>query len=87
MALGVLRALTDAGRRVPDDVSVVGFDDVPEAAYFAPALTTVRQDFEIVGTQAVTLLLRRMAGEPTAAKTTLGAPLTIRASTAAPPFH
>jgi DNA-binding LacI/PurR family transcriptional regulator len=87
MALGVLRALTDAGRRVPHDVSVIGFDDVPEAPYFPPALTTVRQDFEIVGTQAVTLLLRRMAGEPTAAKTILAAQLTIRASTAAPPFH
>ena len=85
MALGVLRALTEAGRRVPDDVSVIGFDDVPEAPYFPPALTTVRQDFEIVGTQAVTLLLHRVAGEPTAAKTILPAQLTIRASTAPPP--
>jgi DNA-binding LacI/PurR family transcriptional regulator len=87
MALGVLRALTDAGRRVPDDVSVIGFDDVPEAPYFPPALTTVRQDFEIVGTQAVALLLRRMAGERTAAKTILAAQLTVRASTAGPPVH
>ena len=85
MALGVLRALTEAGRRVPHDVSVIGFDDVPEAPYFPPGLTTVRQDFEVVGTQAVTLLLRRMAGEPTAARTILPPQLVIRASTAPPP--
>ena len=42
MALGVLQALHECGRRVPEDVSVVGFDDVPEAAYFWPALTTVQ---------------------------------------------
>ena len=85
MGLGVLRALTEAGRRVPHDVSVIGFDDVPEAPYFPPGLTTVRQDFEVVGTQAVTLLLRRMAGEPTAARTILPPQLVIRASAAPPP--
>jgi Transcriptional regulators len=45
MALGLLRALGEQGRRVPEDVSVVGFDDIPEAAFFRPPLTTVRQDF------------------------------------------
>ncbi|BDZ41801.1 LacI family transcriptional regulator [Paraoerskovia sediminicola] len=45
MGIGVMRALAEAGRRVPEDVSVVGFDDIPEAAYLARALTTVRQDF------------------------------------------
>ena len=45
MALGAMRALREAGRRVPRDVSVVGFDDVPEAAYYEPPLTTIRQDF------------------------------------------
>ena len=49
MALGLLRALDERGRRVPEDVSVVGFDDLPEAAYFIPPLTTVRQDFDEVG--------------------------------------
>ena len=43
------------GRRVPDDVSVVGFDDLPEAAYFAPPLTTVRQDFAELGRRAMAL--------------------------------
>ena len=57
MALGALRALDEAGRRVPDDVSVVGFDDVPEAEYFRPPLTTVRQHFPEAGRRAVRLLL------------------------------
>ena len=45
IALGVLRALHEAGRRVPSDVSVVGFDDMPDSGFFLPPLTTVRQDF------------------------------------------
>ena len=45
MALGVLRAIQEAGRSVPDDISVVGFDDIPDAAFYAPPLTTVRQIF------------------------------------------
>jgi DNA-binding LacI/PurR family transcriptional regulator len=60
MALGVLRALHETGRRVPDDVSVVGFDDVPEAPFFLPPLTTVRQDFDEVGSRSVRLLLRML---------------------------
>jgi DNA-binding LacI/PurR family transcriptional regulator len=58
MALGVLRAMYESGRRVPDDVSVVGFDDIPEAPFFLPPLTTVRQDFDEVGSRSVRLLLR-----------------------------
>ena len=46
MAIGVIRALTEAGMDVPSRVSVVGVDDIPAAAYLSPALTTVRQDFE-----------------------------------------
>ncbi|MHA6625647.1 LacI family DNA-binding transcriptional regulator [Pseudonocardia sichuanensis] len=57
MALGALRALDEAGRRVPEDVSVVGFDDVPEAEFFRPPLTTVRQHFPEAGRRAVRLLL------------------------------
>jgi len=60
MALGVVHALTQRGRRVPQDVSVVGFDDIPEAEYFLPALTTVRQDFDEVGRQGLGLLLRNL---------------------------
>jgi DNA-binding LacI/PurR family transcriptional regulator len=61
MALGLLRALHEHGRNVPDDVSVVGFDDVPEAAHFWPPLTTVRQDFFGLGGRAVGLLIERLA--------------------------
>jgi DNA-binding LacI/PurR family transcriptional regulator len=58
MALGALRAFAEAGVRVPQDVSVVGFDDVPEAEFLHPPLTTVRQDFEAVGRACVELLTR-----------------------------
>ena len=65
MALGVLRAMNEAGRDIPGEVSMVGFDDIPEAAYFSPPLTTIRQDFDEMGTRGVRLLLRTMAaGRP-----------------------
>ncbi|MFC4504068.1 MULTISPECIES: LacI family DNA-binding transcriptional regulator [Streptomyces] len=65
MALGVLRALHEAGRRVPEDVSVVGYDDIPEAAHFLPPLTTIRTDFTDVGTTSLRILLNRI-DDPTA---------------------
>ncbi len=61
MALGVLKAMHERGRRVPEEMSVVGFDDTPEAAYFWPALTTVAQDFERLGHQALDLALRAIS--------------------------
>jgi DNA-binding LacI/PurR family transcriptional regulator len=61
MALGVLLALHERGRRVPEDVAVVGFDDTPEAAYFTPPLTTVRQDFGGVGRAAVQIIVEQLA--------------------------
>lgn len=57
MALGAISALRVSGLHVPNDVSVVGFDDIPEAAYFDPPLTTVRQDFDRVGKQSVQYVL------------------------------
>ena len=63
MALGLQAALAAAGRAVPGDVSVVGFDDLPEAAFFSPALTTVHQDFDLVGRQVVEVLAARLAGD------------------------
>jgi len=56
MALGVLKAADRLGRRIPDDLAVVGFDDIPEAAYFLPSLTTVRHPLKDAGAQAVTLV-------------------------------
>jgi DNA-binding LacI/PurR family transcriptional regulator len=66
MALGLLRALAEGGRRVPEDVSVVGFDDIPEAAFFLPPLTTVRQDFGELGRRALRLLVDRISGHDSA---------------------
>jgi DNA-binding LacI/PurR family transcriptional regulator len=62
MALGVMRAMCEAGRAVPGDVSIVGFDDVPFARYLTPPLTTVRQDFEEIGQRSVHLLLNAIHG-------------------------
>jgi DNA-binding LacI/PurR family transcriptional regulator len=84
MALGLLRALHEAGLRVPEDVSVVGFDDLPESGYFSPPLTTVRQDFQELGKRAMALLLRVLAGEQAASVPLVEPVLIIRASTAAP---
>ncbi len=61
-ALGALRALADRGRGVPDDVAVVGFDDVADAADYRPPLTTLRQDFDGLGRAAIASLVARIEG-------------------------
>jgi LacI family transcriptional regulator len=53
MAFGAHTALRTRGLRVPDDVSIVGFDDIPESAHFVPGLTTIHQDFDLMGRLAV----------------------------------
>jgi DNA-binding LacI/PurR family transcriptional regulator len=62
MALGVIHAFREAGLDVPRDVSIVGFDDIPESAHFWPPLTTVRQDFGDLGVRCVTMLLDLIQG-------------------------
>ncbi|MBB1509851.1 LacI family DNA-binding transcriptional regulator [Tessaracoccus sp. MC1756] len=64
LALGAMSALQLAGRRVPGDVRVVGYDDVPGSEWFLPGLTTVRQDFFTMGEQAVKALNLLLNGEP-----------------------
>ena len=81
MALGLLSALAASGRRVPDELSVVGFDDVPEAGFFQPALTTVHQDFELVGRRVIEVLAARMAGEDGPERVLIEPSLVVRAST------
>jgi DNA-binding LacI/PurR family transcriptional regulator len=83
MALGLLRALHEAGRRVPDDISVVGFDDIPESAYLIPPLTTVQQDFTAVGQRAIEILQAAISGTP-APDRLIGPTLVVRSSTQAP---
>ncbi|MFE5239679.1 MULTISPECIES: LacI family DNA-binding transcriptional regulator [unclassified Streptomyces] len=87
MALGVLRALTEAGLRIPADVSVAGFDDMPEARNFIPPLTTVHQDFAAIGRTAVDALVQEIEGGPPAAYTGVAPRLTVRSSTAGPATH
>ena len=84
-ALGILRALHEHGRSVPDDVSVVGYDDIPEAAYLVPPLTTVRQDLGEVGRRGVELLLALVDGGPAQRHVMVAPELIVRASSAPPP--
>jgi LacI family transcriptional regulator len=65
IALGLFRALGEVGVKVPDDISVVGFDDVPEAEFYTPPLTTIRQDFDEVGKRGMALLLMQFGADRT----------------------
>ena len=87
MAIGLIRALAEAGRRVPDEVSVVGFDDIPVAAYVAPPLTTVRQPFDAVAQEGFRLLVYAIEN-PQAHPMPMTDPpveLVVRSSSAPPP--
>ncbi|MFI8534800.1 LacI family DNA-binding transcriptional regulator [Streptomyces aquilus] len=85
MALGLLRALHESGRRVPQDVSVIGFDDIAEASSFLPPLTTVHQDFAEVGRLCVQAVLRKLRHDDTPHGTTLVPTRLIIRESAAPP--
>ncbi|KPI12099.1 transcriptional regulator, LacI family [Actinobacteria bacterium OK074] len=97
MALGALHAFHEAGREVPGHVSVVGYDDIPEAAHFLPPLTTVRTDFAEIGRHALQLLLDRIADPvqkelepvlesvPERAEHVVPVELVVRSSTGRPP--
>ena len=63
MAIGLMHGFRDSGLRVPDDISVVGFDDIPVAQHVSPPLSTVHQDFREIGRRAVALLLNQTVGE------------------------
>ena len=64
MAIGLLRALHEAGVRVPEDISVVGFDDIPGVGHLIPRLTTVRQDLNALGHQCIAMLLAELQRTP-----------------------
>jgi DNA-binding LacI/PurR family transcriptional regulator len=82
MAFGVMSALADRGIKVPDDISVVGIDDIPEAAYFRPSLTTVQQDFRRLGEQGLQYLLSRVGASPEPEPPLITTSLVIRQSAA-----
>jgi DNA-binding LacI/PurR family transcriptional regulator len=85
LALGVIRALREAGRAVPGDVSVVGFDDIPQAEFVTPALTTVRLDFTDLGRASFAALQEQIGAAPT--ETPRPQPeLIVRESAGPPPF-
>ncbi|MFF3336820.1 LacI family DNA-binding transcriptional regulator [Streptomyces sp. NPDC002888] len=87
MAIGLIRALAEAGRRVPEDVSVVGFDDVPVAAYVTPPLTTVRQPFDAVAQEGLKRLVHAIENPGTDPLPATDPPvdLVVRASTGPAP--
>jgi DNA-binding LacI/PurR family transcriptional regulator len=85
LAGGVYLAARERGLRIPDDVSVVGFDDLPFAEVFEPPLTTIRIDPETLGSEAFELLAALMADEPAPPGRILPVELVVRGSTAPPP--
>jgi DNA-binding LacI/PurR family transcriptional regulator len=84
-ALGVLKAFDEAGLSAPGDVSVVGFDNLKESAFFRPALTTVTLDFEAVGHVAVTTILDRIQGGDVNVIPLIPAELVVRGTTGPAP--
>jgi DNA-binding LacI/PurR family transcriptional regulator len=84
MALGFMHACRERGMRVPEDISIVGFDDMPDAAHFAPPLTTVRQDFPELGRRCVAHLLAQLDVPVENAPRTVVPELIVRRSAAGP---
>lgn len=80
MAIAALKVLAERGRRVPEDVAVVGFDDSPSSRHTSPPLTTVHQPVEAMGREMVRLLSARIEGLPTALRVTLQPRLVVRES-------
>lgn len=81
MALGVLRAMHEFGRKVPESISVVGFDDTPDGAGYWPPLTTIRQDFSELGKQTLAALLHLIGGAKPGGRTIIPTQLVERSST------
>ena len=82
MAMGFLHAMRERGIKVPEQLSIVGFDDLEETAYTSPPLTTLRQDFKELGSRAMELLLAEIAGKTTKKMDRLVPALVLRQSTA-----
>ena len=87
IAFGLMRALYERGRRVPDEVSIVGFDGIALSEFSSPPLTTVKQDFHRVGQELVRLVMEQIRAKPTRPQTRVVVPteLIVRGTTAPPP--
>lgn len=85
-AIGVLQVAAELGLRVPQDLSVVGFDDIPDAASASPALTTVAQHLHELGGEALRMLVKLLDGQDVAGHVQLPATLVVRASTGPAPL-
>ncbi len=84
MALGLMHAFREGGLEVPRDISIVGFDDIPEAAHYWPPLTTVRQDFAEIGRRSLSLLVGELGGTRGMSHEQIAPELIVRESTALP---
>ena len=80
MAIGAMRALREAGRQVPDDVAVVGFDDIPAAAQAHPPLTTIRQPLYEMGRAATEMVMAAVDGQAIDTRLELPTSLVVRGS-------
>jgi DNA-binding LacI/PurR family transcriptional regulator len=84
-AIGSIRALHDAGLKVPTDVSVLGFDDIQAASYIVPSLTTIRQPLQQMGALAASSLLKKLSHEKLTDTIKVDPELVVRESTAQAP--
>jgi LacI family transcriptional regulator len=84
LAYGTIKALNETGIRIPQDVSIVGFDGDPLGEYVSPPLTTMRQDSVLIGKTAAELLLKRLSGEEKAELKRIPAELVLRSSCRSP---
>ena len=82
MALGAIKAISEAGLNVPRDISLVGFDDLPESEFLTPSLTTAKQDFHAVGNQALGILLGLVNNNKVRMNVAIKPEILIRSSTA-----
>jgi len=80
MAVGALRAIRDRGLRVPDDIAIIGYDDLPLAAYTSPPLTSVHQPVSDMAANAVRVLIEQIRGEPAVTSVRLPVHLVVRDS-------
>lgn len=83
-AIGFIKRIQELGYSVPDDVAIVGFDDIEQAKYFNVPLTTVHQPMEKIGKAAIDILIRRIEGKKTPSQTILPSSLVVRESSGSP---